>query len=94
PEEAPPDDPRRAAALEQLAAMPDRVDAALAAFRGTPGEPASWAPLAGLIARQHWRPAKYSLDSDALNYRRFFTISDLAGVRVEDPAVFDATHDL
>lgn len=94
PEEAPPDDPRRAAALEQLAAMPDRVDAALAAFRGTPGEPASWAPLAGLIARQHWRPAKYSLDSDALNYRRFFTISDLAGVRVEDPAVFDATHGL
>ena len=27
-----------------------------------------------------------------LNYRRFFTISTLAGVRVEEPAVFEATH--
>lgn len=26
-------------------------------------------------------------------YRRFFTISDLVGVRVEDPIVFEATHD-
>ena len=29
---------------------------------------------------------------DDLNYRRFFTIETLAGVRVEDPAVFAATH--
>ena len=27
-----------------------------------------------------------------LNYRRFFTISTLAGVRVEEPAVFEETH--
>ena len=27
-----------------------------------------------------------------LNYRRFFTVSTLAGVRVEDPDVFAATH--
>ena len=27
-----------------------------------------------------------------LNYRRFFTVATLAGVRVEDPVVFDATH--
>jgi len=26
------------------------------------------------------------------NYRRFFTIADLVGVRVEDPLVFEATH--
>jgi (1->4)-alpha-D-glucan 1-alpha-D-glucosylmutase len=29
---------------------------------------------------------------DQINYRRFFAISDLAALRVEDPAVFDATH--
>jgi (1->4)-alpha-D-glucan 1-alpha-D-glucosylmutase len=34
-----------------------------------------------------WRRA----DSE-LNYRRFFAVSDLAGLRVEDPAVFAATH--
>ncbi len=28
-----------------------------------------------------------------LNYRRFFDISDLVGVRVEDPGVFDLTHE-
>lgn len=94
PEDAPPEDPRWAAALAELAAQPDRTAKALAAFRGIPGDRASWEPLARLIARQHWRPAKYSLDADALNYRRFFTISDLTGVRVEDPAVFEATHGL
>ncbi len=50
--------------------------------------------LDGLILRQNWRPAKFSLETDALNYRRFFTISALAGVRVEDPDVFEATHGL
>lgn len=52
------------------------------------------ARLDALIARQHWRAASFTLDADAINYRRFFTISDLAGVRVEDPRVFDETHAL
>ncbi|MFA7430378.1 MAG: malto-oligosyltrehalose synthase, partial [Rhodospirillaceae bacterium] len=36
-----------------------------------------------------WRVA-----SDEINYRRFFQISDLAGLRVEEPEVFAATHAL
>jgi (1->4)-alpha-D-glucan 1-alpha-D-glucosylmutase len=36
----------------------------------------------------HWRRAGHDL-----NYRRFFEINDLIGVRVEDPAVFAATHE-
>jgi (1->4)-alpha-D-glucan 1-alpha-D-glucosylmutase len=48
--------------------------------------------LDALIRRQHWRAAKFTLDADAINYRRFFTISDLAGVRVESPSVFAKTH--
>ncbi len=66
----------------------------LAIFRGTPGVSSSWAALDELILRQHWRPAKFDLDCDAINYRRFFTISSLAGLRVEDPEVFKATHRL
>lgn len=50
--------------------------------------------LAALIDRQHWRPAKFSLERDGLNYRRFFAITDLAGVRIEDPDVFSATQRL
>jgi (1->4)-alpha-D-glucan 1-alpha-D-glucosylmutase len=34
----------------------------------------------------------FDWDEDTGWYRRFFTIDDLAGVRVEDPWVFDATH--
>ncbi|MEU8437836.1 malto-oligosyltrehalose synthase [Streptomyces sp. NPDC029216] len=49
-------------------------------------------PLPGLLAAQWYRPAWWREARTALNYRRFFTISDLIGVRVEDPAVFAATH--
>jgi (1->4)-alpha-D-glucan 1-alpha-D-glucosylmutase len=38
---------------------------------------------------QHYRLVSWRAD---LNYRRFFAVSDLAGVRVEDPEVFAATH--
>ncbi|MER5775570.1 malto-oligosyltrehalose synthase [Streptomyces sp. NPDC002039] len=49
-------------------------------------------PTAELLAAQWYRPACWREARTALNYRRFFTISDLIGVRVEDPEVFAATH--
>ncbi|AXQ93733.1 malto-oligosyltrehalose synthase [Cereibacter azotoformans] len=67
---------------------------ALAAFRGTPGDLESWAALDRLAEAQNWRAAKFSMDSDAINYRRFFTMSDLAGVRVEKAEVFAGVHRL
>jgi (1->4)-alpha-D-glucan 1-alpha-D-glucosylmutase len=45
-----------------------------------------------LLEKQHYRLAYWRVASDEINYRRFFEITDLAGVRVEDPAVFEATH--
>src|ERR1700754_289708 len=36
----------------------------------------------------------FDLDPDTGRHRRFFDIDDLAGVRQEDPAVFDETHRL
>ncbi|MER5733045.1 malto-oligosyltrehalose synthase [Streptomyces sp. NPDC002138] len=45
-----------------------------------------------LLAAQWYRPAYWREARTELNYRRFFTISDLIGVRVEDPDVFAATH--
>ncbi len=48
--------------------------------------------LPELLAAQWYRPAWWREARTALNYRRFFTISDLIGVRVEDPDVFTATH--
>ena len=49
-------------------------------------------PLPRLLDAQWYRPAWWRLARTELNYRRFFSISELIGVRVEDPEVFAATH--
>ncbi|AUW58423.1 malto-oligosyltrehalose synthase [Sphingobium sp. SCG-1] len=50
--------------------------------------------LEALLSDQHYRLASWRTANDELNWRRFFTISDLAGLRIEDPDVFEATHQL
>jgi (1->4)-alpha-D-glucan 1-alpha-D-glucosylmutase len=47
-----------------------------------------------LLERQHWRLAWWRSANDAINWRRFFDITELAGIRAEDPAVFEAVHAL
>jgi len=49
-------------------------------------------PLPQLLDAQWYRLAWWRLARTELNYRRFFSISELIGVRVEDPEVFEATH--
>jgi (1->4)-alpha-D-glucan 1-alpha-D-glucosylmutase len=49
-------------------------------------------PLPELLAAQHYELAYWRTARTDLNYRRFFTISDLIAVRVERPEVFEATH--
>ncbi|MGP3982128.1 malto-oligosyltrehalose synthase [Streptomyces sp. KR80] len=49
-------------------------------------------PLPELLDAQWYRLGWWRLARTELNYRRFFTISDLIGVRVQDPEVFRATH--
>ncbi|MFN3674682.1 MAG: malto-oligosyltrehalose synthase [Sphingomonas pseudosanguinis] len=51
-------------------------------------------PIAELLERQHYRLASWRVSNDELNWRRFFTINELAGLRVEDDAVFEETHAL
>jgi (1->4)-alpha-D-glucan 1-alpha-D-glucosylmutase len=50
--------------------------------------------LATVLARQHYRLASWRERDQVMNYRRFFEVDQLIGVRVEDPAVFEATHRL
>ncbi len=45
-----------------------------------------------LLERQHYRLAWWGTAADEINWRRFFDINGLAGLRVEDPVVFEATH--
>ncbi|HZI33610.1 MAG TPA: alpha-amylase family glycosyl hydrolase, partial [Candidatus Binatia bacterium] len=48
--------------------------------------------LAALLEKQHYRLAFWRHADRQINYRRFFNITTLAGVRVEDPQVFQDTH--
>lgn len=45
-----------------------------------------------VLAGQHWEAVHWRDEAALLNYRRFFTITTLAGVRVELPTVFEASH--
>ena len=45
-----------------------------------------------LIEAQHYRIASWRTANDILNYRRFFEITTLAGVRIERPDAFDKVH--
>jgi (1->4)-alpha-D-glucan 1-alpha-D-glucosylmutase len=44
------------------------------------------------LDKQHYRLASWRVAGEELNYRRFFDVTTLAGVRVEVPHVFDETH--
>ena len=62
-----------------------------------PLAPGTWSEgddVAAVHDRQHYELVHYSRANTDLNYRRFFAITTLAGVRVEDPTVFAATHAL
>ena len=53
--------------------------------------------MSASVENPYWRDPDrrrtfFDWDAETGWYRRFFTIDDLAGVRVEDPWVFEATH--
>lgn len=84
----------RAAALKaefgRLARDDDKVrtaiDTRLALFND------DWAALDRLIVDQRWRIAFFRVAEDEINYRRFFNISELAGLRMELEPVFEHAH--
>lgn len=55
------------------------------------GEPEA---IRALHARQAWRLAHWELERDGVTHRRFFNVTGLIGMRVEDERVFDDTHAL
>jgi (1->4)-alpha-D-glucan 1-alpha-D-glucosylmutase len=66
------------------------LDAAIARLNGEEGH----AALDALIQRQHWRVSHFRVAGDDINYRRFFNVNDLAGLRIELPEVFEHAHRL
>ncbi len=73
-------------------ALAEAIEHAVRALNGTPGERASFDVLDALLEAQAYRLAFWRVASDEINYRRFFDINDLAALRMENEAVFSATH--
>jgi (1->4)-alpha-D-glucan 1-alpha-D-glucosylmutase len=68
--------------------------AALKIINGTKGERTSFEFLHDLLERQHYRLAHWKVGAHEVNYRRFFAVDTLIGLRMEKVAVFEATHAL
>jgi (1->4)-alpha-D-glucan 1-alpha-D-glucosylmutase len=84
--------PELKSALAAIAGAKDVIERGLRAFDPNAGEPGALMALHHLLERQHYRVAYWPLAGSEINYRRFFDINDLAGLRVEDKAVFEAIH--
>lgn len=70
------------------------IDEAVRDYNEDTGESDAFELLHGLLEAQAYRLAFWRVAADEINYRRFFDINDLAGIRMEDDAVFEETHRL
>lgn len=61
---------------------------------GRPGDPGSFDCLHRLLEEQVYRLSHWRVSGEEINYRRFFDVNDLVGLRMENPQVFAATHQL
>ncbi|GAA2140165.1 malto-oligosyltrehalose synthase [Nocardioides koreensis] len=61
-------------------------------FPTAPGTADDGADADTVHARQHYELVGWRAADDGLNYRRFFAVNTLAGIRVEDAQVFEESH--
>ena len=84
--------------LERLVAeepaVREAIEAATAQLNGRPGDGSSFDALHELLEAQVYRLSYWRTASHEINYRRFFDINTLAGLRIEEELVFEATHQL
>jgi (1->4)-alpha-D-glucan 1-alpha-D-glucosylmutase len=86
--------PEFKAGLKDITGSDDIIASGLAAYRAGPDRLTQTLALHHLLDRQHYRLGHWRLASSDINYRRFFDVNSLAGLRVEDAGTFDATHRL
>lgn len=70
------------------------IGAHLDAINGRPGNPRNFDQLDEILSAQHYRLAHWKTGAHEVNYRRFFAIDTLIGLRMENPKVFEETHRL
>src|ERR1700681_4444949 len=82
------------AELKGIPGGADIISRGLDAYRAGPDRPSQILALHHLLERQHYKLGHWRLASSDINYRRFFDVNTLAGLRVEDAGTFDAIHRL
>src|SRR5262245_5827860 len=85
------DELKRQVAAAANEAVVRAIEAHLAAVNGHAGDPRSVDRLDEIISAQHYRLAHWRTGAHEVNYRRFFAIDTLIGLRMENPKVFEET---
>lgn len=85
---------RLARLASESAEVRRRIDEAVQRFNGEPGRPETFDSLHSLLEVQPYRLAYWRAAMHEINYRRFFDVNTLAGIRVEIREVFETTHGL
>ncbi len=83
---------RLARLVPESPAVGRHIEDAVRGANGVPGQAGSFDALHALLEAQAYRLAYWRTASHEINYRRFFDVNTLAGLRVEEPDVFAATH--
>jgi (1->4)-alpha-D-glucan 1-alpha-D-glucosylmutase len=86
--------PALKAALKDITGAAELIARGISAYRAGPDRPAQTQALHHLLERQHYKLGHWRLASSDINYRRFFDVNTLAGLRVEDAGTFEAIHRL
>ncbi len=85
---------RLARLVNEAPIIRERIEMEVQRFNGEPGRPESFDALHELLESQPYRLSYWRTASHEINYRRFFDINTLVGLRVEDAEVFEQTHRL
>jgi (1->4)-alpha-D-glucan 1-alpha-D-glucosylmutase len=80
--------------VERSQDVREYVQSAVTRLNGTAGDSHSFDALHELLEAQVYRLAHWRVSAEEINYRRFFDVNDLIGLRMEDPQVFAATQKL
>jgi len=80
--------------LKEIDGGAEIIARGLAAYRAGPDRPGQTLALHHLLERQHYKLGHWRLASSDINYRRFFDVNSLAGLRVEEMRTFNAAHRL
>jgi (1->4)-alpha-D-glucan 1-alpha-D-glucosylmutase len=83
-----------AAATDGTPAMNAAIQSQLASINGQAGDPRSLDRLDAILNDQHYRLAHWKTGAHEVNYRRFFAIDSLIGLKMENLRVFEEAHRL